>query len=343
MSQSGKDPRLVPYGGTNLGTPLEIVDSLIVPSNQFFVRSNGPTPGIARDAWSLTIDGAVDLEISIDFPTLSTLPRRTMTAFLECTGNGRSRFRPVAEGTPWKNDAAGNAVCTGVSLGEVLGLAGPLPSAVDVVTQGADLPEMRRGLPMLIASDPDTMLVFEMNGEPLTAEHGGPVRLFVPGWAGIASTKWLTRLELWEKPFTGAFQGDLYVVFDEDGTPIAPISLMPVKSVIADPIDGQTVSSSGVTVSGFAWSGYAGISTVELNVDGAHDWLTADIVESAGPLSWCRWQLELALPPGSHRISARATDQRDIQQPRRACWNQKGYLMNEIQSLDLTVVLPTGD
>ncbi|CAN5855737.1 molybdopterin-dependent oxidoreductase [soil metagenome] len=336
MTLAGKDPRLEPYGGTNLGTPLDIVNDLIVPNSQFFVRSNGLTPVIDRKDWSLTIDGAVHSPLKLDFDALLTLPQRTLTAFLACTGNGRSRFQPVAEGTPWKNDAAGNAVWTGVSMHNLLEAADPLASAVDVVTQGADLPEMRRGLPLNVALDPDTMLAFGMNGEPLPAEHGGPVRLLVPRWAGIASTKWLTRLELWDRPFTGPFQGGLYVVYDQDGTPVASIGQMPVKSVIATPPEHAKVATGPIAVSGFAWSGHAGIALVEVRVDEG-GWVEADLVESAGPLSWSKWMLTVHLDTGRHMLSARATDERGIQQPRKAFWNQKGYLMNEIHTVSVVV------
>lgn len=337
---TGKDARLIPYGETNLGTPLELIEGLIVPNSQFFVRSNGPTPDISRNDWNLRVDGEVRTPLTLDFAALSALPKRTITAFLECTGNGRSRFHPVAEGTPWKNDAAGNAVWSGVSLRHVLEAAGPLESAVDVVTQGADLPDMRRGLPMRVALDPDTMLVFEMNGEPLPALHGGPVRLLVPGWAGIASTKWLTSLEVWKHPFTGKFQGESYVVYDSDGTPVAPISQMPVKSVIARPADGDEVAAGATVICGYAWSGYAGIGTVEVRIDDG-EWARAEIVDSAGPLSWCKWSYTAELDSGRHVIAARATDECGIQQPRRAAWNQKGYLMNEIQTISISTAVDT--
>jgi hypothetical protein len=91
-----------------------------------------------------------------------------------------------------------------------------------------------------------------------------------------------------------------------------------------------------VAISGYAWSGYAGIAQVEACIDGGA-WEPAEIVESAGPLSWCRWAAPIQLEPGPHTISARATDERGIQQPRKAIWNQKGYLMNEIQTVTIEV------
>lgn len=335
MSIRGKDPRLTPYGSTNLGMDLGLVDSLIVPNELFFVRSNGEIPTIDADRWSLTVDGSVRTPLTIAYADLVSMPKRTLTAFLECTGNSRSRFTPVAEGTPWLNDAAGNAVWQGTSLAGLLDLAGPLPGAIDVVSQGADLASMRRGLPLHVARDPDVLIVYAMNDAPLPAAHGGPVRLLVPGWAGIASTKWLNRLEVWDRPFTGEYQGDLYVVFDEDETPVAPISHMPVKSIIRSPANGDCVIAGPLVVDGFAWSGMAGIERVEISTNDGASWFPATLVEEAGPKSWCRWSATLHLEPGTWRIAVRATDQRGLQQPWHARWNQKGYLMNAIHGIQV--------
>ena len=191
-----KDPRLIPYDSTNLGMPLTLADGLIVPNDRFFVRSNGETPAISRDDWQLTVTGDLENPLTVTFAHLIELPQHSYTAFLECTGNSRSRFTPETDGTPWLDDAVGNAVWSGVSLRDLLALAKPNPSAREVISQGADLSDMRRGLPMAMAMAPDTMLAFEMNGEPLPAAHGGPVRLLVPGWSGIASTKWLVGLDV---------------------------------------------------------------------------------------------------------------------------------------------------
>lgn len=336
MTIPGKDARLTPYGSTNLGMDLSLIDSLIVPNDRFFVRSNGPTPQISAAHWTMDVDGAVAHPFTIDFAELVHLPSRTLTALLECTGNGRTRFSPPAEGTPWLNDAAGNAVWRGVPVSLLLDHAEPLPEALEVVSQGADLASMRRGLPLYVAAEPDVLLVYEMNGEPLPAAHGGPVRLLVPGWAGVASTKWLTRLEVWSTPFTGEYQGELYVVYDEDGTAVAPITQMPVKSVIQSPVDAAEIVTGRTTISGYAWSGYAGIARVDVRI-GDGDWQPAEIVEEAGPRSWSRWVAEVELEPGTMTIAARATDERGFQQPRTARWNQKGYMMNAIQTVTVEV------
>lgn len=337
MTSTMKDSRLVAYPGGNFGVPLELVDGLVVPTSLFFVRSNLDVPRLDPRAWRLTIDGFVDTPTTIKLVELKRLPRRRLTAFLECAGNSRTKFDPVPEGTPWGNDAVSNAVWTGTSLSNVLDLAGVKRGAVDIVSQGADSEQMQRGLPAAVARDPDTMLVWEMNGEPLTPEHGAPVRLFVPRWAGIASTKWLTRLTAQTNPFDGYYNADNYIIYNEAGEAVAPVREMPVKSLIARPIDSARLAAGVHTISGFAWSGFGGISRVEISVDGGATWAEAEIDGSGGRLSWSRFEFRWDAQPGETRLLSRATDERHITQPLTAAWNLKGYQNNSVQGVTVTV------
>jgi len=315
---------------------LGLIDGFYVPNELFFVRSNGPTPETDLASWRLTIDGQVNAPREFSLAELEALPQVELPAFLECTGNGRSRFDPVAEGTTWKNDAAGNAIWGGVRLRDLLEHVGVTDAGIEVVSQGADLEAMQRGLPLSVARQPSSLIALRMNGSPLPAAHGAPARLLVPGWAGIASTKWLTRLTITDRPFTGPFQGELYVVYDADGVPVQPVREMPVKSVVATPVDGAVLSGSCIA-SGFAWSGFGGIERVETSLDGGESWEAATIVQEAGPYSWVLWEQSLALPSGTYELCARATDRRGLTQPWKSFWNQKGYFMNEIQRVTFTV------
>ena len=119
LAALSKDPRLIPYGGGNFGMPLELMEpdgDLIVPTARFFMRSNGPVPIIDPENWSMTVTGCVDHPLHLRLDDLQTMPRRTLTVVLECAGNGRTRFVPIPDGTPWGNDAAGNAIWEGVPL-----------------------------------------------------------------------------------------------------------------------------------------------------------------------------------------------------------------------------------
>ena len=336
----GKDARLVPYGGANFGMPLDLIEparARIVPNDKFFIRSNGPVPIVDPATWRLDVYGAVANPLSLSLRDLQRLPHRRLEAFLECAGNGRTRFAPIPPGTPWGNDAAGNAVWEGVSLASALDMAGVRPATVDLVTHSADFPGMQRGLPIAVASNLDTMLIWAMNGEPLPIAHGGPVRLLVPGWAGIASTKWLTGLEAIDRAFDGFWNVDNYVFWDERGDPLRPVAEMPPKSLIATPPAGAVLAAGPVQIAGWAWSGFAPIREAAVSVDGGETWANA-CLHPGERRGWRRWELTWQAAPGRYRILARATDERRLSQPVAAAWNAKGYLMNGIQDVSVEVV-----
>jgi DMSO/TMAO reductase YedYZ molybdopterin-dependent catalytic subunit len=261
---------------------------------------------------------------------------RTITAFLECSGNARGRFEPQADGSQWGNGAIGNAEWTGVSLIDVLDMAGVQEGAVDLVSQGGDFAEMQRGLPLEVATDPNVMLVWQMNGEDLPAPNGGPVRLLVPGWGGIASTKWIVGLEVIDHPFDGHYNTESYVIIDEDGTILRPVREMPVYSVITSPTPESEVAAGEQTIGGFAWSGWAGIARVEVSIDEG-EWQEAAIVEEAGPTSWVRFELPWTAEAGAHTVRSRATDQIALTQPETVAWNAKGYQFNAMYAVPVTV------
>ena len=339
LRRLGKDDRLIPYGGANFGMPLDLIEPAhhrIVPNDRFFIRSNGPVPVVDPATWRLDISGSVERPLSLSLDDLRRLGSSQIEAFLECAGNGRTRFEPLPPGTPWRNDAVGNAVWEGVSLGRVLELAGVKSGTVDVVAQGADFPEMRRGLPLAVARDPRILLVWSMNGEPLPVAHGGPVRLLVPGWAGIASTKWLTGIEALDRAFDGFWNTDNYVIWDERGDALRPVAEMPPKSVIVTPGDRETIPAGPVRIAGWAWSGFGAIHTVEVSSDAGRYWQSAHL-HPGERRGWRRWTMVWDATPGQHRLQARATDERRLRQPVVAPWNAKGYLMNAIQEIVVEV------
>ena len=339
LRRLGKDDRLIPYGGANFGMPLDLIEpssGRLVPNDRFFVRSNGPVPVIDPKTWRLDVSGTVQRPLSLTLDDLRRLGSSQIEAFLECAGNGRTRFEPLPPGTPWRNDAIGNALWDGVSLGHVLELAGVKPETIDIVTQGADFPEMRRGLPLTVARDPGVMLVWGMNGEPLPVAHGGLVRLLVPGWAGIASTKWLAGIEAIDRAFDGFWNTENYVIWDERGDPLRPVAEMPPKSVIVTPADGQTIAPGPVRIAGWTWSGFGPIQTVDVSTDAGRCWQAADL-HPGERRGWRRWDLVWEATSGQHRLQVRATDERRLSQPAVAPWNAKGYLMNAIQEIAIEV------
>lgn len=341
LASIGKDPRLIQHGTTTFETPVELMDAFLTPNDRFFVRSNGPVSiDIDPADWRLSVTGLVAEELELSLDDLKGMETRTITAFLECSGNSRGRFGDdpqQVEGTQWGNGAIGNAEWTGVAVIDILNQAGLQPGVVDMVSQGGDFADMQRGLPIEIATDPDVMLVWQMNGEELPAPNGGPVRLLVPGWGGIASTKWVVGLELIDHPFEGHFNTESYVIIDEAGQVLRPVWDMPVKSVITTPTPEAQLRAGQQTLSGYAWSGYAGIATVEVSTDGGVNWTEATITDEAGPTSWVRFEHAWDAIPGQARLASRATDERGLQQPIDVEWNAKGYQLNAIYEVFVQV------
>jgi sulfane dehydrogenase subunit SoxC len=332
------DERLIQYDPFNYGTPLEALDgAFITPNDLFFVRNNGPVPDIDPAAWSLSITGLVDTPMELSLDDLKAREVVSFTSFLECSGNSRGFFEPNASGTQWRNTAIGNAEWTGTALGPILQEAGIQDGAVEIVSQGGDFAEMQRGLPLSDAIAPDTMLVWEMNGEELPAVHGGPVRLFVPGWGGIASTKWLIGIEVIDHVFQGRLNTDSYTIVDAFERKIRPVREMPVKSVIAMPAAGEALTTGEQTLVGYAWSGYGQVQLVEVSTDGGTNWEEAEIVEEAGRASWVRFEHTWDAQPGRTSLYARATDELMMTQPATVEWNARGYYYNAVFETPVTV------
>ena len=312
----------------------------VVPNPLFFLRSNNPPPALEPRDWRVRVDGRVRRPLTIDLATLRALPGQTQEVWLECAGNSRRRFVPPGEGNQWDEQAVSNAVFTGVPLRTLLDQAGVEHDAIEVVTTGYDADSFQRGLPLDVALSPEVVLAFEMNGEPIPWPNGGPVRLVVPRWAGIASVKWPARIEVVNTPFQGHFNAERYIMVDANGRTLRTVREMPVKSVIAWPGEGETVrSGSSHTVVGFAWSGFGQIERVEVSTDAQRTWQPARLVRGSGPLAWTRWELTWSpASPGLATLSVRATDSAGTVQPTEVPWNKFGYQMNAIITRQVRVV-----
>lgn len=336
---AGKSPDLISLGdGLNFSSPLAKVSGTVVANPLFFLRSNNPPPTLAASDWRLRIDGRVRTPLSVGLDDLRALGSHTQEMWLECAGNSRRRFDPPGEGNQWDDQAVGNARFTGVPLRGLLDRAGLEPDAIELVTTGADADSFQRGLPLDVALRSDVLLAWEMNGEPIPPPNGGPVRLVVPGWAGIASVKWPARIEVVNTPFRGHFNAERYIIVDEAGRTLRTVREMPVKSIIAQPSHGETVDAVEQTAFGFAWSGTGEIARVDVSTDGGRGWSPARLVAGEGPLAWTRWEFQWT--PGSSgpaSLAVRATDTTGNVQPERVPWNHFGYQMNAIVSHAVSV------
>ena len=324
-----------------LQTPLSDLDGLLTPTERFFVRSHfGPPRWDPLRKLSLT--GLVTKPATFTVSSLKRLPHTTVTAVLQCAGNGRALFQPPIPGVQWQHGAMGQAEWTGVRLATLLDRAGLKPGAAHVHLYGADrvprpaTPPFIRSIPLDKAMHPDTLVAWEMNGAPLTLEHGAPLRLVVPGWAGDHWLKWLVGIDVAEHEHEGFFVQKAYRIPPHPVPPgtkvppeqMQPVTVMPVKSVITSPVEGATTSAGKVEVRGVAFSGVAAVRRVEVSVDGGQTWNEAVLEGAPGVGRWQRFRLVVEAQPGSMSALARATDESGTTQPESATWNPSGYFWN---------------
>lgn len=217
--------------------------------------------------------------LELGYDDILGLPAVTITRALECAGNGRAFFAEQqgrqAPGLPWRLGAIGVAEWTGAPVREVLDRAGVRASSHDVMAESLDVVRMRRPLPVEKAMD-DAILAYAMNGEKLPPDHGLPVRLIVPGWAAVASVKWIGRLYIAEVPLYSPWNTEDYVLtggrFKESRV---PLTSQGVKSALELPWEARLQRGRHV-VRGRSWSGEGAISRVAYSIDGGR-WLSAPV------------------------------------------------------------------
>ncbi len=359
----GKNPGLVVLGDRPLvaETPESLLNDDTTPTDKFFIRNNANTPDPFKgdpDSWKITIDGEVNQKVEI---TLGELKNRfrpvTRRLVLECGGNGRSFFTPSARGNQWTNGGAGCAEWTGVRMSDVLRAAGVKGSAVFTGHYGIDgsladpnRPALSRGVPIRKAIDQNNLIVWAMNGEPLTNIHGGPVRLIIPGWPGSVSSKWLTRIWVRNKVHDGpGMGGTSYRVTVKpmipggkpDDSNFRDLELMPVRSIITSPSNGTKLAGNvrQLNLRGAAWDGDLSIRRVDISIDYGATWLPAQLQPAKNRYDWRRWTAVVRLPSeGYYEIWSRATDQRGTAQPHIAGnWNPQGYGANPLHRIAVLV------
>jgi DMSO/TMAO reductase YedYZ molybdopterin-dependent catalytic subunit len=336
----------------NAEAPLRSLRSAVTPVSSFFIRSHFATPRVKLSEWSLKVGGEVEKARAFGYADLLAMPTRTVTATMECAGNGRRGFRTAAEGElRWGSGAIGTARWTGVPLRAVLERCGLKVGATEVVAFGADSGKVRgvsesisfsRSLPLEKALQEDTVVALRMNGRRLPAEHGYPARLLVPGWYGMASVKWLDSIEVISgDAYRAFFNGVKYVYVEEKhGKETAtPVSELRVKSLVTNPSEGDRLElGSVVRVTGRAWSGSGRVSRVE--VDFGDGWERAQLgPRPEGRFEWVEWSAEWTPKRrGKAVLSARATDEKGNVQPLEPWDNKLQYGYNAVAMVSVTVV-----
>lgn len=336
--------RIVTAEPLNAEAPLDALFEPVTPVGSFYVRNNFSMPDIDAASWSLRIHGRVRSPIELDLAELRTLPHVTKRVTLECAGNGRRLMHPTPAGTAWELGAAGTAMFTGTPLREVLALAAPEADAVECVFTGADGGEVerrgrvsfQRSLTVEHARSDEPLVAWEMNGVPLTREHGFPVRLVVPRHYAVASVKWLVDIEAVDHPFRGHFQADRYV-YRAAGVADRPVTTVRVRSLITSHADGQRVPAGEVEIAGVAWSGEAEIASVRVRNRPA-EWLEAELETARDVGVMTRWRCACRLDRGEHELLAAATDATGASQPLTSEWNELGYGNNVAHAIRLLAV-----
>jgi len=310
----------------------------ITPVDQFFVRCHHYVPEVKLPEWKLEVGGEVNQPGSIQFDELKRMQKGTPVGILECAGNGRAFYEPHIPGMQWRYGGVGNGRWTGVRLKDVLARAGLHDNAKHVLFDGADvaigtMPEFQRTIPIEKAMHEDTLLAFEMNGKPLTADHGFPLRLVVPGWAGDSWVKWVTSIKVLNQEFDGFWMKTAYRHPPKPVPPgtavppseMVPVTDLPLKSVIAGPAE-DWIQPKPVRISGAAWANGTEITGVEVSTDDGTTWRPATLGKDHSRYAWRLWHLDWTPEPGKYQLVARATDVAGNRQALEPQWNPSGYL-----------------
>lgn len=307
----------------------------ITPTEHFFCRNHNPFPEAPRHLdWAghqLTVE------------ELRQLPWCEVTVTLECAGNGRTEFSPVPPGTPWGIRGVSTGQFAGVALTDLLAKFPNQPSERHLIFIGADLgPDgyYERSLTIEEAVQLGALVALEMNGEPLSAKHGAPFRLIVPGYYAMTSIKWLKSASYSQTASEGYYQVQDYLV-EYPGTdiPVRPATLMQPKSLIVAPQQGQRLSGP-LLVEGKAWGSGGPVASVNLEYrkEGGQDWmkLSATLDQKLGSKAWCSFSAKLSLEAG--RYSLRSVCKiGDKQQPLAARWNRQGYENNSAHTIEIEI------
>ncbi|MDN3562979.1 sulfite oxidase [Paeniroseomonas aquatica] len=321
----------------------ERLDSWITPNDRFFVVAHYGIPEVDAASYRLAVSGLVERPLSLTLDAIRARARREVACTVECSGN---------HGTPWLTSAIGTARWTGTPLAPLLQEAGLRPGGTEVVFYGADSGEEQirtikvqapfaRSMSVADAMAPEVMLCWEMNGAPLPRENGFPLRLVVPGWYGVASVKWLKRIEVRDTRYSGRFMGRDYVTVREEdvgGRKLA-IENSVGRALLKSAPAKVTRQGGRYRILGAAWGGQ--VARVEARIDHG-PWLpaTIDRAEEA-EFAWKIWSVDWPNPsPGEHTVTSRAVDAMERIQPapedplianKRTYWESNGQVTRRIR------------
>ena len=338
----------VALANRNSGMPLEALRYDVTPAGLHYLLIHFDIPDLDASSWKLRLDGLVARPAQLGLEALRRMRARTVRATLECAGNGRGQGSPRYPSMPWLEEGVSTAEWTGVPLSALLDEVRTKESAREIVFHGADRGfdggtehSFSRSLSVAEARGEDVLLAYAMNGAPLPPQHGAPLRLVVPGWYGMASVKWLERIEAIDTAFDGVQQARSYQFRRDAGEKGVPCTRMRVNSLMVPPgipdFFGRrrTVDAGRVEILGRAWSGDGEVKRVEFAADGA--WQDAVVDPPAGPHAWRRWRASWQAGVGRHELRCRATDATGAVQPLEPPWDVTGFGNNSAQCVEVIV------
>jgi sulfane dehydrogenase subunit SoxC len=348
VAEEGITPAELRLAARNHGLPLEALRYPITPAGLHYLLIHYDIPAVDAKAFRLEVGGAVERPLTLSLDDLRARQRVSLPITFECAGNGRALLAPRPLSQPWLTEAVGTAQWAGTPLRPLLDEAGVRPEAVEALFTGLDR-GVEGGVPqayersLALAETDGALLAYEMNGEPLPPQHGYPLRLVVPGWYGMTNVKWLARITLLEQPFQGYQQAVGYRLYDADGVPGEPVSLMRPRSLMVPPgvpdfLTRERILEPGpVTLVGRAWSGHGAVERVEVSTDGGASFAPAGLETPIGDSAWRGWRFEWDASPGEHLLCSRATDATGNRQPLEPAWNLKGYANNAVERIRVSV------
>jgi DMSO/TMAO reductase YedYZ molybdopterin-dependent catalytic subunit len=297
------------------------------PNDEFYAFAQTTTQNVDASSYRLHISGFVDKPRTLTLAEIMARPdRREIPVTLECSGNSTRPNR--------MSGLLSNGVWTGIGLASLLKECGVRPEAREVVFLGLDMTTEKRavsgnqvavphGRSMYVqdALNPEAMLAFSLNGQPLPAEQGFPLRLILPGWYGMTQIKWLGRIHVLDRRYEGQHMTRNYLAIRGVDTPDGPlwldtsISKTNMKSVVARVTRRRAGSGTEYRITGPAWGGQVPIAQVDVQIDNG-PWQRAVLEPSRGPYAWRLWSLSVKdLAPGPHTLHSRATDANGTVQP----------------------------
>ena len=355
----GKKPLIkLSYRPPNYETPIEYFRTAITPNDAFFVRYHlSNIPEVDAKTWKVTIGGdGANGQAEVTLDDLKKMPAVEIVAVNQCSGNRRGLFQPHVTGVEWGYGAMGCARWKGVRLKDLLDKVGLKKEAIEIVFNGADgpivdkTPDFIKSIPVWKAMDENTLVAYEMNGQPLPHFNGFPARIVVPGWTGTYWMKHITSITAVTKPESGFWMNPAYRIplgkfplvarFTSQDTAVnTPITEMVVNSLITSHAQGANVKAgSSVTVGGIAWDGGYGLRTVEMSTDGGKTWAPATLGEDLGRFAFRTFSFPFSpKAKGKQTVMARATNKIGQTQTTELIHNPAGYHHNVIHSVTFNV------